>query len=60
MSIAAKDIEATLVAALSPTALEVQDDSHLHAGHAVEQMAPEFGKGVAVGRGEPNPGDDDA
>lgn len=27
-------IEACLRDALSPTALEVQDDSHLHAGHA--------------------------
>jgi BolA family transcriptional regulator, general stress-responsive regulator len=28
------EIEATLKAALNPAALEVQDDSHLHAGHA--------------------------
>ena len=27
-------IEAALRAALEPTALQVQDDSHLHAGHA--------------------------
>ena len=27
-------VEATLRAALQPTELEVQDDSHLHAGHA--------------------------
>lgn len=27
-------IEAALQAALQPAALEVQDDSHLHAGHA--------------------------
>ena len=27
-------IEAALRAALQPTAIEVQDDSHLHAGHA--------------------------
>ena len=27
-------IEATLREALRPTAIEVQDDSHLHAGHA--------------------------
>ena len=32
MSVAAADIEAALQAALAPTALEVQDDSHLHAG----------------------------
>jgi BolA protein len=30
----AREIEARLSAALSPSQLEVQDDSHLHAGHA--------------------------
>lgn len=30
----AADIDAALRAALQPLALEVQDDSHLHAGHA--------------------------
>jgi BolA family transcriptional regulator, general stress-responsive regulator len=34
MSVSAEQITAALQAALSPTALEVQDDSHLHAGHA--------------------------
>jgi BolA family transcriptional regulator, general stress-responsive regulator len=34
MSVTAEQITAALQAALSPTALEVQDDSHLHAGHA--------------------------
>ena len=34
MSICANDIERVLSAALQPTQLEVQDDSHLHAGHA--------------------------
>lgn len=34
MSICATDIERVLSAALQPTQLEVQDDSHLHAGHA--------------------------
>ena len=34
MSVAAQDIEITLRAALEPLSLEVQDDSHLHAGHA--------------------------
>ena len=33
MSVAAADIEAALRAALAPTALEVDDDSHLHIGH---------------------------
>jgi BolA protein len=30
----AKDIEARLRAALAPTHIEVQDDGHLHVGHA--------------------------
>jgi BolA protein len=30
----ATDIERTLREALAPTAIEVDDDSHLHAGHA--------------------------
>jgi BolA protein len=30
----ADDIKATLQAALGPASLQVQDDSHLHAGHA--------------------------
>jgi BolA protein len=34
MSVSADQIEATLREALTPTRLEVQDDSHLHAGHA--------------------------
>jgi BolA protein len=34
MGISAIDIEAALQAALQPDALQVQDDSHLHAGHA--------------------------
>jgi BolA family transcriptional regulator, general stress-responsive regulator len=34
MSVAAQDIEAALQARLAPTRMEVQDDSHLHAGHA--------------------------
>ncbi|MCP5272429.1 MAG: BolA family transcriptional regulator [Burkholderiaceae bacterium] len=34
MSVSAQDIEAALRATLQPDAVEVQDDSHLHAGHA--------------------------
>ena len=34
MSVAAHDIDAALRAGLQPLALEVIDDSHLHAGHA--------------------------
>ena len=32
--ISADDIRAALAAALAPDVLDVQDDSHLHAGHA--------------------------
>ena len=34
MSVSAADIEAALATALQPESLAVQDDSHLHAGHA--------------------------
>ena len=34
MSVEAVEIETELRSALQPLALEVQDDSHLHAGHA--------------------------
>ena len=34
MSVGADDIQRELQAALHPESLEVQDDSHLHAGHA--------------------------
>ena len=34
MSISADDVESALGAAFAPTMLVVQDDSHLHAGHA--------------------------
>ncbi len=34
MSVSSQHIEAALRSALQPTTLEVQDDSHLHAGHA--------------------------
>lgn len=34
MGVSAEQIASALQAALQPTALEVQDDSHLHAGHA--------------------------
>lgn len=33
-TVTAQRVEAALLAALHPTALEVLDDSHLHAGHA--------------------------
>ncbi len=34
MSVSAADIAACLRSALAPQTLEVEDDSHLHAGHA--------------------------
>jgi BolA protein len=34
MSVTAAEVELALRAALAPLVLEVQDDSHLHAGHA--------------------------
>lgn len=34
MSVSADQIEATLRESLAPTQLEIEDDSHLHAGHA--------------------------
>ena len=34
MGVVAADIDAALRGALAPLTLEVQDDSHLHAGHA--------------------------
>lgn len=34
MAVTAEDIDAALREALAPSALDVQDDSHLHAGHA--------------------------
>jgi len=34
VSVTAERVETALRAALQPTALEVLDDSHLHAGHA--------------------------
>ena len=32
--VSADDIRSTLAAALAPVVIDVQDDSHLHAGHA--------------------------
>ena len=34
MSVSAADIKACLTSALAPSSVEVDDDSHLHAGHA--------------------------
>jgi BolA protein len=40
-------VEAALRAALQPTALEVQDDSHLHAGHAGAREGRHFSVRIA-------------
>ena len=50
MSVAAVDIKAALAAALAPTALEVQDDSHLHAGHAGAREGRHFSVRIVSGR----------
>lgn len=50
MSVAARDIEAALAAALAPTSLEVQDDSHLHAGHAGAREGRHFSVRIASAR----------
>ncbi|MEO8524149.1 MAG: BolA family protein [Caldimonas sp.] len=50
MSVAANDIEMALVAALAPTSLEVQDDSHLHAGHAGAREGRHFSVNIVSAR----------
>lgn len=40
--VSAEQIEAVLQAALSPESLSVQDDSHLHAGHAGARSGRHF------------------
>ncbi|HNW61844.1 MAG TPA: BolA family protein [Piscinibacter sp.] len=50
MSVSAQDIEAALRAALAPTAVEVRDDSHLHAGHAGAREGRHFSVRVASPR----------
>jgi BolA family transcriptional regulator, general stress-responsive regulator len=42
MAVAAQDIEVILAAALQPLSLQVQDDSHLHAGHAGAREGQHF------------------
>jgi BolA protein len=42
MSVSAADIELALRAALAPLAIEVRDDSHLHAGHSGAQEGRHF------------------
>ena len=50
MSVSAQDIEAALRAALAPSAIEVRDDSHLHAGHAGAREGRHFSVSVASTR----------
>jgi len=50
VSVSAQDIEAALRAALAPTAVEVRDDSHLHAGHAGAREGRHFSVRVASPR----------
>ena len=50
MSVSAQDIEAALRAELPPTAVEVRDDSHLHAGHAGAREGRHFSVRVASPR----------
>jgi BolA protein len=50
VSVSAQDIEAALRAELAPTAVEVRDDSHLHAGHAGAREGRHFSVSVTSAR----------
>ena len=50
MSVSADDIEAALGATLEPLSLAVQDDSHLHAGHAGAREGRHFSVRVVSAR----------
>lgn len=50
MSVCAADIEQQLSATLLPSVLEVQDDSHLHAGHAGASEGRHFSVRVVSSR----------
>ena len=50
MSVSAAQIEEQLSAALQPTLLDVQDDSHLHAGHAGAREGRHFSVRVVSAR----------
>ena len=50
MSVSAAQIQAELSAALQPLLLEVQDDSHLHAGHAGAREGRHFSVRVVSSR----------
>ena len=50
MSVNTADIETALGASLAPQILEVQDDSHLHAGHAGAREGRHFSVRVVSDR----------
>ena len=50
MSVDAAEIEAELASSLEPLSLEVQDDSHLHAGHAGAREGRHFSVRVVSAR----------
>jgi len=50
MSVSAADIERELAASLAPTSLSVQDDSHLHAGHAGAREGRHFSVRIVSAR----------
>ena len=49
-SVSAEQIEGALRQALQPQALEVQDDSHLHAGHAGAREGRHFTVRITAAR----------
>ena len=50
MSVSAADIHTELSTALQPVSLDVQDDSHLHAGHAGAREGRHFSVRVVSAR----------
>jgi BolA family transcriptional regulator, general stress-responsive regulator len=50
VSVAALDIQRELEASLHPDLLDVQDDSHLHAGHAGAREGRHFTVRIVSGR----------
>jgi BolA protein len=52
LSVSAADIEAQLRAAFAPDELAVEDDSHLHAGHAGAREGRHFSVSITSARFE--------
>ncbi|MBK6864455.1 MAG: BolA family transcriptional regulator [Ideonella sp.] len=48
MPVTGEDIAQALASALAPTQLQVQDDSHLHAGHAGAREGRHFSVRIAA------------